>query len=158
LDALGVVLVALLAGPWAAALTGVFVNVVEGFVVNPTFWAYIPLQVAFGLVAGVAARRGLFRRYWTVVLVGLAIAVVSIVMGAPITVLAFGGITGTGSDAVTGFFLATGSNIWSAVVGQTILVEPVDKVVTVLLAAVVASRVPTRYRPATAAPVLDDES
>ena len=157
LDALGVVLVALLAGPWAAALTGVFVNVVEGFLVNPTFWAYTPLQVAFGLAAGYMARRGWFRRYWKIVVVGLVIAAISIVMGAPITVVAFGGVTGTGSDAVTTFFRATGANIWSAVVGQTLVVEPIDKVVTVLLAALVAKQVPRRYMPETAARVLDRE-
>ncbi|WP_152043254.1 ECF transporter S component [Salinigranum salinum] len=158
MDALGVVLVALLAGPWAAALTGVFVNVVEGFLVNPTFWAYTPLQVAFGLAAGYMARRGWFRRYWKVVVVGLVIAAISIVMGAPITVLAFGGVTGTGSDAVTTFFRATGANIWSAVVGQTLVVEPIDKVLTALLAALIAKRVPRRYMPETAASVLDRES
>jgi energy-coupling factor transport system substrate-specific component len=157
LDALGVVLVALLAGPWAGVVTGVFVNTIQGFVIAPSFWWYTPLQVAFALVAGYAARAGWFRRYWKVVVVGLALAVVSIVMGAPITVLAFGGVTGTGSDAVTGFFLATGSNIWSAVFGQTLIVEPVDKVVTALLAALLAARLPERYRPSTAAPVLDGE-
>ncbi|WP_101297104.1 ECF transporter S component [Halegenticoccus soli] len=155
LDALGVVLIAILVGPWTAALTGVFVNLVEGFIVNPTFWAYTPLQVAFGLAAGYMARRGWFRRYWKVVVVGLVLAIISIVMGAPITVLAFGGVTGTGSDAVTAFFRATGSNIWSAVVGQTLVVEPIDKVVTALLAALIAERIPARYRPETAAKVLD---
>lgn len=158
LDVLGVVLVALLAGPWSAALTGVFVNVVEGFLVNPTFWAYTPLQVAFGLAAGYMARRGWFRRYWKVVVVGLVLAVISIVMGAPITVLAFGGVTGTGSDAVTAFFRATGVNIWSAVIGQTLVVEPIDKIVTALLAALIVKRVPPRYRPQTASEVLDRHS
>lgn len=155
LDALGVLLVAILAGPWAAAITGVFVNAVVGFLVNPTFWAYTPLQVTFGLTAGYMARRGWFRRYWRVVVVGLVVAAISIVLGAPITVVAFGGVTGTGSDAVTTFFLATGSNIWSAVVGQTLVVEPTDKVTTVLLAALIARRIPDRYRPETAATVLD---
>jgi energy-coupling factor transport system substrate-specific component len=157
LDALGVVLVAILAGPWAAALTGVVVNVAEGFLISPAYWWYTPLQVAFGLTAGYAARAGWFRRYWKVVVVGLALAAISIVMGAPITVLAFGGVTGSGSDAVTGFFLATGSNIWGAVVSQTLVVEPFDKVVTVLLAALLAARLPARYRPPTASPVLDEE-
>jgi len=157
LDALGVVLVAILAGPLAAAVTGVFVNVVEGFVVNPTFWAYTPLQVLFGLAAGYMARRGWFRRYWKIVVVGLVIAAISIVVGAPITVLAFGGVTGTGSDAVTAFFRATGSNIWSAVVSQTLVVEPIDKIVTALLAAYIAKNVPDRYLPSTASKVLDRE-
>lgn len=155
LDALGVVLVAVLAGPWAAALTGVFVNVIEGFVVNPTYWAYTPLQVGFGLAAGYMARRGWYRRLWKVVVVGLVIAAISIVMGAPITVVVFGGVTGTGSDAVTAFFRATGQNIWGAVFGQTIVVEPIDKVLTAVLAALIVKQIPERYRPATASKVLD---
>lgn len=157
LDTLGTLLVALLAGPFAAALTGVFVNVVEGFVVNPTYWAYTPLQVGFGLAAGYMAQRGWFRRYWKVVVVGLVVALISIVAGAPITVLVFGGVTGTGSDAVTTFFRATGANIWGAVFSQTIVVEPIDKVITTLLAALVVRRVPERYRPDTASLVLDRE-
>jgi len=155
LDTLGTLLIAILVGPWAAALTGLFVNLVEGVLVNPTFIPYTPLQIAFGLAAGYLANRGWFRTYSRIVGVGLVVAVISIVMGAPITVYAFGGVTGTGSDAVTGFFLATGSNLWSAVIGQTIVVEPVDKVLTAVLAALIAKRVPTRYRPSTAAPVLD---
>lgn len=155
LDALGVLLVAVLAGPWAAALTGVFVNVVEGFVVNPTYWAYTPLQIGFGLAAGYMARRGWFRRFWKVIVVGLVVAAISIVMGAPITVVVFGGVTGTGSDAVTAFFRATGLNIWKAVFSQTIVVEPIDKVLTAVLAAFIAKQIPERYRPDTASKVLD---
>jgi energy-coupling factor transport system substrate-specific component len=155
LDALGVVLIAVLAGPWAAALTGLFVNVVEGFVVNPIYWAYTPLQVGFGLAAGYMARRGWFRRFWKVVVVGLVVAALSIVAGAPITVVAFGGVTGTGSDAVTTFFRATGLNIWEAVFSQTIVVEPIDKVLTVVLAALIVRQIPERYRPDTASTVLD---
>lgn len=155
LDALGTLLIAILVGPWAAAVTGLFVNLVEGVLVNPTFIPYTPLQVAFGLAAGYLANRGWFRTYPGIVGVGLVVALISIVMGAPITVTVFGGVTGTGSDAVTGFFLATGSELWGAVIGQTIVVEPVDKVLTALLAALLAARVPRRYRPPTAAPVLD---
>lgn len=157
LDALGVILIAILAGPWAAAVTGVFVNVILGFLVNPTFWAYTPLQVLFGLAAGYLAHRGWFRRYWRIAVVGLVVALISIVVGAPITVLAFGGVTGTGSDAVTAFFRATGANIWSAVISQTLVVEPIDKVVTAFLAAYIATNVPRRYRPSTASNVLDQE-
>ena len=155
LDALGTLLIAVLIGPWAAALTGLFVNLVEGVLVNPTFIPYTPLQVAFGLAAGYMANRGWFRTYGRIVGVGLVVAFLSIALGAPITVTVFGGVTGTGSDAVTGFFLATGSELWGAVIGQTIVVEPVDKVITAVLAALIAKRVPERYRPSTAAPVLD---
>lgn len=155
MDALGVMLVALLVGPWAAAVTGLFVNVAQGFVVNPTFWAYTPLQIAFGLAAGYMAMYGWFRQLWRVAVVGVVVAVISIVMGAPITVLAFGGVTGTGSDAVTAFFAGTGAEIWQAVVGQTLVVEPIDKILTAVLAAVIATRVPGRYRPNTDVRILD---
>ena len=155
LDALGTLLVAVLVGPWAGAVPGLIVNLVEGFFVNPTFIPYTPLQVAFGLAAGYLANRGGFRTHVRIVGVGLVIAFLSIAMGAPITVYVFGGVTGTGSDAVTTFFLATGGSLFQAVVSQTIVVEPVDKVLTALLAAYVVDRVPRRYRPSTAAPVLD---
>lgn len=155
MDALGVLLIALLVGPWAAAVTGLFVNIAQGFVVNPTFWAYTPLQIAFGLAAGYLAMYGWFRQLWRVVVVGLVVAAISIVMGAPITVLAFGGVTGTGSDAVTAFFAGTGAEIWQAVVGQTLIVEPTDKILTAVLAALIATRVPERYRPNTDVQILD---
>jgi len=155
LDALGVVIIAVLVGPWAAALTGIFVNIAQGFIVNPTFWAYTPLQIFFGLAAGYMAIYGWFRYLWKVVVVGIVIALISIVLGAPITVLVFGGVTGTGSDAVTAFFAATGGNIWEAVIGQTIVVEPTDKILTVVVAALVARQIPERYRPDSAAKVLD---
>lgn len=155
LDALGVVIIAVLVGPWAAALTGLFVNVAQGFIVNPTFWFYTPLQIAFGIAAGYMAMYGWFRYFWRVIVVGLVIAVISIVMGAPITVLAFGGVTGTGSDAVTAFFAATGAGIWEAVIGQTIVVEPTDKVLTAVVAALIVKQLPERYRPPTASQVLD---
>ena len=103
------------------------------------------------------ANRGWFRTHGRVVAVGLVVAVLSIVVGAPVTVTVFGGIKSTGSDAVTGFFLATGAEVWGAVIGQTIIVEPIDKVLTAVLAALIAKRVPERYRPPTAAPVLDTD-
>lgn len=157
LDALGTLLIALLVGPWAAVLTGLLINLVQGVLVNPAMIPYTPLQGAFGLAAGFLAQRGWFRSYARIIGVGLIIALISIVMGAPITVYAFGGVTGSGSDILTGFFLAVGENLFSAVVAQTIIVEPVDKVLTAVLAALIAVRVPERYRPKTAARVLDDD-
>jgi energy-coupling factor transport system substrate-specific component len=155
LDAVGVILIAILAGPWAAAITGLFVNVVNGFLVAPSFWAWTPLQIAFGLAAGYMAMNGWFRKFWKIIVVGLVIAAISIVMGAPITVVAFGGVTGTGSDAVTAFFSATGANIWGAVFSQTLVIEPIDKITTVVLAALIAKQIPMRYLPETASKVLD---
>ena len=157
LDALGVIIIAILIGPWAAAVAGLFVNIAQGFIVNPTFWFYTPLQILFGLAAGYMAITGWFRNIQKIVVVGLVIAVISIVAGAPITVLAFGGVTGTGSDAVTGFFAATGANVWEAVIGQTIVVEPIDKITSAVLAALIVKRVPARYLPSTAAPVFTGE-
>lgn len=155
MDSLGVVIIAVLIGPWAAAVTGLFVNIAQGFIINPTFWFYTPLQIAFGIAAGYMAIYGWFRYFWKVIVVGLVIALISIVMGAPITVLAFGGVTGTGSDAVTAFFAAAGGNIWEAVIGQTIVVEPIDKVLTAVIAALIVNQIPERYRPTLAAKVLD---
>src|SRR5215204_1565546 len=50
LDTIGTILVALLAGPWVAALTGLITNLVLG-VADPTLIAYVPVNVAIGQIA-----------------------------------------------------------------------------------------------------------
>ena len=40
-------------------------------------------------------------------------------------------------------------------IGQTIVVEPTDKVLTAVLAALIVKQLPERYRPPTASQVLD---
>jgi energy-coupling factor transport system substrate-specific component len=147
LDAIGTILVAVLAGPWVGALTGALTNLILGLVTTPTMIPYAVVNIAFGLVAGYMARAGWFRTIPKVAGTGLAIMLVGIVVSAPITAYLFGGVTGTGTDVVRAFFLATGSSILEAVFLESLISESVDKMITVFVAFALARSVPRRYLP-----------
>lgn len=157
LDALGTVLVAILAGPWPALLTGLFTNILEGFLINPTYFTYSPVNMAFGLVAGYLFLNGWAKSYVKLFGVGIAVAATGVIIAAPITAFVFGGITGTGSSAVVGFFLATGSNVLESVLQTSIIFEPIDKVLTVFIAYFIAQAIPARYRPEIAQRILPED-
>jgi energy-coupling factor transport system substrate-specific component len=147
LDTIGTILVALLAGPWGAALTGLTTNLVLG-VTDPPMIAFAPVNVAIGLIAGFLALRGWFKTYPQIVVSGLIIMLTGVILSAPIVVLAFGGVTSSPSrSALTAFFLATGSSIWGSVFTTGVIVEVVDKLISVFVAVFVARAIPERYRP-----------
>lgn len=157
LDGIGTILLALLAGPWAAALTGVFTNVVESAVINPTYLPFGVTNAALGLVAGYMALGGWFRSYRRMAVVALVLTVIGLLTSVPIQTYVFGGFTGAGTDVVTGFLLASGQNLLNSVLGGNLVTEPLDKFLSVYFAYFVAQSIPRRYLPPTAQDVLPDD-
>lgn len=154
LDTMGTMLVALLAGPWVAAIAGILTNVVLGFTVGPQLIPFALVNVAIALVVGYLAQYGWFRiesvpGYWRLVAAGVILGVVNTFVSTPIAVLLFGGLTGSGQDIITTAFLASGLPIWSAVFVSSLLVGGViDKTASIIIAYFVARSVPGRYLPA----------
>jgi len=71
--------------------------------------------------------------------VGAACGVISALIAAPIAVLVFGGVTGSGTDLLVLAFLQAGSDLQTAVVQQALLSDTVDKSITYLIVFVVLS-------------------
>src|SRR5687768_15427999 len=72
LDSIGTVLVGVLAGPWAGALTGLLSNLI--WALFPGYgWiaSYAPVAAVIGLMAGIWAQQGWFNRAWKVIIAGL---------------------------------------------------------------------------------------
>jgi len=92
LDSIGTVLVAVLAGPLAGALTGAISNLIWSIVFsNPTIAPFSITAFAIGLVAGLWARLGWFRRELplaqglaAVVIVGLVLIAIQAVNSGPV--------------------------------------------------------------------------
>ncbi|MQA01836.1 MAG: ECF transporter S component [Streptosporangiales bacterium] len=145
LDVVGTILVAIMCGPWVAAVTGITTNVVMT-AVNPIWICYAPLQAIIGIVAGILAVKGLMRTNIGRLVVGLILTVTAAVIAAPIIVATTGGAGGTGESAITAFFLATGDQIWSSVVKSKFIVEPIDKILSVFIAVLIIKVLPARYR------------
>lgn len=152
LDAIGTLLLAILAGPLVAAVGGILTNVVLSVVRSPTMLPFALTQAAMALVAGYLAMRGWFiirenRDYVKLAGVAIAVAATSVLASWPILVWLFGGITGTAPDLVVAAFLASGFSVELAVLGSQLVMEPVDKVASVVIAYFIAKSVPERYRP-----------
>jgi energy-coupling factor transport system substrate-specific component len=133
LDSIGTVLVGIVCGPWAGALTGALSNTIWGLF-NPDSLPWWPVAMFIGLVAGFCANAGLFKNWWKVILSGFLIALTAAITSTPIAVYLYGGITASGSSFITAYLLQTGQGVVSAVLSTSFLVEPVDKIATAMLA------------------------
>jgi energy-coupling factor transport system substrate-specific component len=145
LDSIGTVLVAVLAGPWAGALTGTLSNIVWGLIIDPNAFPWFPVAFFIGLVAGICANFGLFKTWWKVIITGFIIALTAAIVSTPIGVYLYGGITASGSSFITAYLLATGRGIFEAVISTNFIVEPVDKIATALLAWLIIRGLSARY-------------
>lgn len=145
LDSIGTVLVGVICGPWAGALTGALSNIIAGIILDPGWFPWFPVAAAIGATAGVMANVGYFKNWWKVVVTGFVIAVVATVVGTPISIAIFGGISASGSSIITAFLLETGKSLVSAVLTTNFIAEPLDKIATSLLAFAIIDGLSARY-------------
>lgn len=145
LDSIGTVLVGVICGPWAGALTGALSNIIAGIILDPGWFPWFPVAAVIGATAGVMANIGYFKNWWKVVVTGFIIAVAATIVGTPISILIFGGISASGSSIITAFLLETGRSLMTAVLTTNFIAEPVDKIATSLLAFAILDGLSARY-------------
>lgn len=146
LDVIGTILTGVLAGPWAGALTGLVTNVVAALILTPTWLPYAIVNILIGIAAGYLARAGWFSNIWRTVVSGFIIAVIAVISSAPITAYLFGGVTGAGEDFIRAYLYATGQTLLQGAITASAITEPVDKILSALVAYLVVTNLPARYR------------
>ena len=144
LDAIGTFVVALLAGPLAALVTGVATNLIWGVLTSPVAAAFAPVAGVIGLTAGLCARAGGFRTLPRVLLSALLVTVAVVVVATPIRAYLFGGATGSGADFFVAYLNAVGSKLIESVALTVFGVNLADKVVSALLAWTLVRALPAR--------------
>ncbi|SFY31535.1 energy-coupling factor transport system substrate-specific component [Paracoccus pantotrophus] len=144
LDALGTMVVAVMAGPLAGLITGVATNLIWGLILSPTAAAFAPVAGVIGLAAGLLARAGMFRGPVQAAISGVVIAIALSLVAVPIRVWLFGGVTGSGADFITAWMLQTGRDLFGATLVTVITSNLADKVVTALLAWAILRGLPLR--------------
>jgi energy-coupling factor transport system substrate-specific component len=145
LDSIGTVLVAVVCGPWAGALTGTLSNIIWGLAIDPNAFPWFPVAFFIGLVSGLMANAGWFKSWWKVVVTGFVVALASATASTPIAVYLYGGITASGSSFITAYLLQTGQGVLQAVLSTGFLVEPVDKITTAMLAFAIIQGLSRRF-------------
>ncbi len=146
LDSIGTILVGYLAGPSAGVLTGIVTNIAWGLTINPTTIPFAAGAAVIGLLAGLAGKYGLFRRWWTVLLAGLGTGLIAGFMGAPVAAFVFGGGLGVGTGSVVAALQATGQSLLGATTLQSLLSDPLDKTVAFLVVWLIALTIPERVK------------
>lgn len=147
LDNIGTMLIGILAGPWAAALTGGLANIVQAMLGNPVQLAFMPVPVAIGFVTGFLARMGWFDNVKKTIVPAIVLTIVATLIATPIVVLVFGGVTSSGTSLVTATLVATGRSLIESALTAQFLVEFADKGGSAFVAYFIAQSVPTRYLP-----------
>lgn len=144
LDSIGTVLVGVLAGPWAGGLAGLITNLIWGVISSPVAAAFAPVAMVIGIAAGVCARMGMFKTWWTAIIAGLIITVFNSVVAVPIRLYMFGGITGSGADFAMAYLLALGRDLFGSVVVTVFTTNVIDKVATAVLVWGIVKSLPAR--------------
>src|SRR5262249_55734841 len=130
---------------FVCALSAAWAGTAVSALVNPFLPWFAGTDIAIALVSAFVILRAvdIFRARplrpvpfgACVLLCGVATGVVAAIVSAPVVAYLFGGVTGSGSAFVVAFFLKTGQQLVNAVVLSGLAADPPDKVVQVLLAA-----------------------
>lgn len=133
-DSVGTIAVTLLVGMRAGILVGVLSFLLGGLLVNPVLPYFCGTQAAIAIYTHIVAKLGCFRRLGSTILAGIGLGVVAGIVSAPVIVLLFGGVTGSGASLVVAVLLKTGQGIYKAVLLSGLASEPMDKTIQCVLA------------------------
>ena len=137
-------MVAVLFGPVWGALVGLVTNLLLGILVDPTNIPFALVNIAIGIIVGLIFKKFEFNLV-TAIVTGLIISVVAPLIGTPIALFLFGGITGGFSDVLFAWLLASGQEIFTAAFIPRILSNVVDKTLSCVLIYFVIKKIPATF-------------
>ena len=145
LDAIGTIVAALVLGAVPGMIVGAASFLVAAALVDPVYVYFVGTQAAIALYAHVVATKlSGFRTTPRAVATGLGLGVVAAIVSAPVIVLVFGGVAGSGRDLITATLMASGSRVVTAVFASGAASEPIDKTLQVLAAYAILKSLPKR--------------
>ena len=145
LDSVGTVLAAVLGGPFPGAIVGALSNVVNSVSNSETLY-YGVISVLLGITAAAMSRAGLFRRLPGLLLSALSLAIIGGILGSLLTWVldgfCFG--DGTGSELIFHIYQYFRCPMLTAQITGDFMIDLLDKLITVLLVALVIRWIPRR--------------
>jgi energy-coupling factor transport system substrate-specific component len=146
LDSIGTVLVGVLAGPWAGALTGLLSNLIWGLTgLNVTYAPFAAVAAVIGLLAGLFTEAAWMRSWWKVILAGAITGLVAAILSAPISAYVWGGVTGAGTDILVAAFRQAGLDVLGASMAQGVSSDPLDKAISFFVVWLILQALPMRF-------------
>ena len=103
-----------------------------------------PIVFIIAIVAGIAAGYFVLQNAGYAGLAGLITGVVAAIISAPIAAYLFGGVTGSGTDALVAAFRASGANILASAFAQGTVSDPFDKMTSFMVVYLIIQSLPQR--------------
>jgi energy-coupling factor transport system substrate-specific component len=144
LDSIGTVLATALGGLWMGIACGV-ISVIVGSAYTPTLWAYAGTMVAIALYVSLVRPLGYLSKLLPTALFGIGLGVVCAIVSAPVTTYVWKGASLSGADTLTAFFSGKGVTLLVSVILAGLAADPIDKLVTSLIAFALVTRVPAGF-------------
>lgn len=147
LDTIGTVFTAVLFGPWVGAMVGGATNIISSLIAgNVKGIPFLLVSVVIGILVGFVGRK--FKWNFPVALiVGLVLSVVAPLIGTPIGIWVYGGLTGTVTDMLFVFLKESGNSIFASSFIAKIFNNFWDKTGTCLLVWALLKNMPKSYLP-----------
>ncbi|MBV8840728.1 MAG: hypothetical protein JO000_29675 [Alphaproteobacteria bacterium] len=161
LDSIGTILCALLIFPdrlaalCCAFIAGLIGIALTGLVLNPFLPWFAGSVLVIALVSALLTARATdtfrarpmepSRFFGKVILYGIITGVGSAIASAPVVAYLFGGVTGSGSAFVVAVFLKAGQQLLSSAMLASLATDPLDKILQVLLAALLYRATPREF-------------
>lgn len=113
LDTIGTIFIAVYFGPWYGAAVGGTTNFMTALLYGMTDMPFMLVNIAIGLVIGFLFRKIKFT-FLNVLIAGTIVGIVAPVIGTPIGIAVYGGLTGTVSDVAVIWLKQSGASIFTA--------------------------------------------
>jgi energy-coupling factor transport system substrate-specific component len=133
LDTLGTILTAVMIGSLPGAIVGALTNTITGFIYSMRDIPFALVSIAVALIAGFIAKQFKFNLI-TAIVTGLILSIVAPLIGTPIGIALYGGLTGTVSDVIVMALKNAGASLFTASFVTKIGNNLIDKVGTCLVA------------------------
>jgi len=141
LDVVGTILIGVLYGPYWAFSVGILTNLVLGVTSSYTNIPFGLVNGAVGLISGYAARRFGFGLR-TAIISGVIMSVVCPIIGTPIAVAMFGGLTGGATDVFVLWLHNAGAKMFAAAFIPRLYENLLDKVLSCILVMLILRNLP----------------
>lgn len=99
------------------------------------------VNIVIGVVVGLISKKFGFKTPCCII-TGLILSVVAPLIGTPISVILFGGLTGSAMDIMTGFLVQSGQKIFTSAFIPRIISNIIDKPLSCIIASIIIMRMP----------------
>ncbi|MBN2898099.1 MAG: ECF transporter S component [Clostridia bacterium] len=141
LDTIGTIFTAVILGPVYGMIAGGLTNILKGLLTNPKGIPFALVNIAVGLIVGLIAKKYKFNLK-TAIIAGCILAVVAPLIGTPIAVWVYGGITGDGNDFLYMWLQQSGQSVFTAAFIPRITGNIIDKIASCVLVSFLLTRLP----------------